>query len=500
MSNQLVNGRASRQYATMRIADVEVGVEYAHRKSSWSPDASRVVVREKITGGRLRVEVLEPAADTENTFRRGSRVEVRSRSILCTWEVWPELSAAEQETRDKEAAEKRERWAEIEQQEIADPTRPISDKYDTRYYSSLVDSTEHLRDWPLPEPRFAWRPVQQQLKAAALRTLEGLPVYLARDLLAGATLWSDDSSSSVVTPDGSAGAVLGPLAPTLTETMDWANRGYLARRIPDDLLSAASGFVEACAAAITKEGGHLELPEVPQLDPIHFSGPGWMRISYGYSSGRRIHAPDCHVLQSQKTDPNKAATWPAWRLNLPGSDPCGNCEGPWMAASPALLGFFAAIAIWRHRSDKSLERWQLRACLMMLADAARARAIEVEPDRDWVHRVVSALVVGRPGENGWDAYTALKQMGGDSRTWDSARQMSALRLAYDRLTILHDALPLSLRPADQPEPQPTENLSVEAELRRTGIQSWYHSLSQVCTDKLPDLDLLLFGLPGAIKW
>ncbi|MEV0606948.1 hypothetical protein AB0I61_11320 [Polymorphospora rubra] len=482
----------------MRIADVEVGVEYAHRKNSWSPDASRVVVREKLTGGRLRVEVLEPAAGTEKTFRRGSRVEVTSRSILCAWEAWPELSAVEQETRDKEAAEQRERWAEFEQQKIADPTRPISDEYDTRYYSSLVESVEDLRDWPIPKPRAAWRPVRQQLEAAALRTLEGLPVDLARDLLAGATLVPDDSSPSAAIPDGSAGAVLGPLAPTLTDAMDWANRGYLARRIPNDLLSAASGFVEACAAAITKAGGYLGLHEVPQLDPMHFPGPGWMRVSYGYSSGRRIHAPDCHVLQSQKTDPNKAPTWPAWRLNLPGSDPCGNCGGPWMAASPALLGFFAAIAIWRHRSDKPLERWQLRACLVMLADAARARAIEVEPDRDWVHRVVSALVVDRPGENGWDAYTALKPLGGDFRAWDSARQMSALRLAYDRLAILHDALPVSLRSADQP--QPTENLSVEAEQRRTGIQSWYHSLSHVCTDELPDLDLLLFGLPGATKW
>ncbi|BCB84692.1 hypothetical protein Psuf_020050 [Phytohabitans suffuscus] len=134
----------------------------------------------------------------------------------------------------------------------------------------------------------------------------------------------------------------------------------------------------------------------------------------------------------------------------------------------------------------------------MLADAAHARAIEVEPDRDWVHRVVSALVVDRPGANGWDAYTALKPLGGDFRAWDSARQMSALRLAYDRLAILHDALPVSLRSADQP--QLTENLSVEAERRRTGIQSWYHSLSHVCTDELPDLDLLLFGLPGATKW
>jgi hypothetical protein len=481
------------------MADVEVGAEYAHRESSGSLHASRVAVREKLAGGRIRVTVLAPAAEAEKPLRRGSLVEVTSRSLASTWEAWPELSAAEQGARDKVAAERREYWAKFEQEKIADPARSVPDEYDSRYYyTSLIDSIDDLRDWPIPAQRRAWRLDRQRLEAAALRVFEGLPVYLARDLLAAAALGTDDASPTVEALDGSVGAVLGPLTPTLTDAMDWANRGNLARRIPDGLLSAANGFVNACADLFARQGGHLRLPETPPLEARRFPGPGWMRVSYGHSSGRRIHAPDCHGLKSQQTDPNKAPTWPAWRLNLPGSDPCGNCGGPWVAANPALLGFLSAVAIWRHRSNKAVERWQLRACLTMLADAARARAIGVEPDRGWVHAVVTALVADQPGGEGWDAYNALRPLGGDYRTWDEARQMNALRLAYGRLAILEDTLPASAHSADRP--QLMEDLPVEAERRREAVQSWYLSLTQVCADELPDLDLLLFGMPGATKW
>jgi hypothetical protein len=478
------------------MADIEVGAEYAHREGD-SGQVSRVLVRKKLGGGRLSVKILETAVGAGKSFRCGALVEVTSRSLVCAWTLWPELDAAEQAARDEAEARSRERRAAFEREGIADADRLVPDKYDSRYYTSLVDSVADLRDWPIPSPRRGWRMDRERLVSSALTVLEGLPVYLTRDLLAAAELDADDSVPVAERSGGSVGAALGPLAPVLVDAMEWQDRGYLARRIPADLLSAANDFVDACARTFAEQGGRLNVPETPPLERTSFSGPGWMRVRYGHSSGRRIHAPDCHVLKSNMTDPNQAPTWPAWRLNLPGSDPCGNCGGPWVAASPALVGFLSAIAVWQHRSTKTVERWQLRACLTMLADAAQARAIEIEPDMDWVGRIVTALVADQPGEQGWDAYKALLPLGGDFRKWAKARQLGALRLAYNRLLILNDALPSSVRPGDQPSP--VDKLPGAPEQRRQAVQSWYHDLTRICVEELTDLDLLLFGLPGAVK-
>jgi hypothetical protein len=480
----------------MRLADIEVGAEYAHRAHNRSIDASRVAVREKLTGGRLRVKVLEPAAASEQPLRRGALIEVTSRSLATPWTAWPELAAAEQRTRDEEAARRRERRTEFEYKEIADPGRALPAKYDERWSTSLVESPDDLRDWPIPSLRLAWRKDRQFEVAAALRVLKGLPVALARDLLAAASIEVTDSPSADDHAAGSVGAVLGPLAWVLVDAMDWAGRGSMVDRLADGLLSATNEFVGACAAVFAEQGGRLRVPETPPLEPADFPGPGWLRVSYGESTGRRLHAPDCHVLKGQKTNPNEAATWPAWRLNLPGSAPCGNCDGPGLAATPALFGFLTATVVWLHRSRKSVEQWQLRACLLMLADAAEARAVEVEPDSDWVGAVVTALLLDRPGDDGWDAYNALQLLGGDFRDWEKAHQKAALDLAYRRLIVLSDALPASRRPADRP-PELDQTLG-DAGQRRQTIQRWYRGLSRACAEDLPGLDHLLFGLPGAI--
>jgi hypothetical protein len=481
----------------MRMADIEVGTDYAHRAHSWSIDASRVGVREKLTGARVRVKVLEPADGAEQPLRRGAVVDVTSRSLVSSWTDWPELAAAEQRTRDEETARRKAHQLEVEQEEVADPSRTLPDKYDKPYFNHLVESTDDLRDWPIPAPHLSWRTDRRIQTEAALSALRGLPVYLARDLLAAAAFQATEHPPEERIP-GSVGFVLGPLASALIETMDWVGRGSLVHRLPDHLLSAAFDFTDACAAAFAERGGCLRLPETPPLERTAFPGPGWLRVRYAPSTGTRIHAPDCHVLKSQKMDPIEAPTWPAWHLNLPGSDPCANCGGPWLAATPALLGFLTAATVWLHRSRGALEKWQLRACLMLLAEAAQARAVEVEPDRDWVGQVVTVLLADRPGDKGWDAYKPLLFFGGDFRDWHKARQKAALNLAYRRLALLHDALPVSIRPGDRPsEP---DQLPGNADGRRQTIQSWYESLKHACVQELPDLDLLLFGLPGANKW
>ncbi|MEV6346298.1 hypothetical protein [Actinoplanes sp. NPDC051851] len=231
----------------MRIADIEVGAEYAHREGG-SLQVSRVLIREKLGGGRLRVKILEAAAGGDSP-RRGASVEVTSRSLVCAWRSWPELAAAGQTARDEAEARIRDRRADFDRERVADAGRPLPDGYDSLSYAMLVDSVADLRDWPVPALHCGWRMDREQLSAAALRVLVGLPVNLARDLLAAAELDAGEPAAAVECPDGSVGAVLGPLAPVLTDAMEWPDRGYLARRIPDGLLSAANDFVEACTHA-----------------------------------------------------------------------------------------------------------------------------------------------------------------------------------------------------------------------------------------------------------
>jgi hypothetical protein len=194
----------TRDYSFMRMSDVKVDTEYAHRENSWRRQISRVVVPERLAGGKLRVEILEPAKDTEKTLRRGAVVEVTSRSLVSTWQAWPELAAAEQEERDRKEAEIRDRHARMEYEKAADPGRPLPDEYDSHsWFSDLVDSVESLRDWPLPTPARMWRADRTSLEAAALKALTGLPVNLVRDLLAAAAHTGDKSLPADESPDNS---------------------------------------------------------------------------------------------------------------------------------------------------------------------------------------------------------------------------------------------------------------------------------------------------------
>ncbi|WP_153040101.1 hypothetical protein [Actinoplanes sp. TFC3] len=190
------------------------------------------------------------------------------------------------------------------------------------------------------------------------------------------------------------------------------------------------------------------------------------------------------MLKSLSLAPNQAPTWPAWRLNLPGTDMCTICGGPGVAATPALLGFLAAAVIWEHRSGELVERWQLRACLTMLAEAAAARAREVEPDISWYENVVTELLADPPGERGQEACQALTQPDRQYRKLARVKQLSALTLAQDRLEVLEQALPPHLRP-ERPMRLST----------RSSLQTWYKNLTEVCRDEIPHVEMLLFSLP-----
>jgi hypothetical protein len=48
--------------------------------------------------------------------------------------------------------------------------------------------------------------------------------------------------------------------------------------------------------------------------------------------------------------------------------------------------------------------------------------------------------------------------------------------------------------------QPVEDLARDSRLRRETVRSWYSAGRSACIEALPDFDLLLFTLPGAVKW
>jgi hypothetical protein len=356
---------------------------------------------------------------------------------------------------------------------LADPARILPPAYDRGYRSWPVGEPADLRDWPVPPPHSL---------DAALTVLKGLPVGLARDLLAAA-----GPSQAESLAEGSVRTAFGPLRSTLYAAMQWTvGGGHLANRLSDELWATTAEFASACSEQFAVRGDILDLPDTPPLHPVNFPGPGWLRVSYGETSGQRSHAPDCRVLKSLSLSPDQAPTWPAWRLNLPGTDLCTICGGPGVVATPALLGFLAAAVVWQQRSGEIVERWQLRACLIMLAEAATARAREVEPDISWYENVVTELLADPPGERSMDAYEALTQSDRQYRKQARVKQLSVLTTAQDRLEILHQALPPHLRP--------------EKPLRlstRPSLQAWYRSLTDVCRDEIPHIETLLFVPSGA---
>ncbi|AGL14651.1 hypothetical protein [Actinoplanes sp. N902-109] len=406
----------------------------------------------------------------------------------------------------------------FEDEHRADPARPLPAAYDRGYRSWPVGELADLRDWPVPAvlPE-AGMPGSASPSHAATAALRGLPVGLARDLLAAAQpvargtgqpgstphprpavspadhshddIPGEPGNAGGTTGDTSVGRVLGPLRPILIAAMQWTTgHGHLANRLPAELWATTAEFASACTEQFAVRGDILDLPDTPPLPPRNFAGPGWLRVSYGETSGQRSHAPDCRVLKSLSLVPNQAPTWPAWRLNLPGTDMCTICGGPGVAATPALLGFLAAAVVWEHRLGETVERWQLRACLTMLAEAAADRAREVEPDISWYENVITELLADPPGERGSEAFQALTQSDRQYRKQARVKQLSALTLAQDRLEVLNRALPAHLRP--------------EKPLRfgtRPSLQTWYKTLTEVCRDEIPHVELLLFDLSDVVE-
>lgn len=121
--------------------------------------------------------------------------------------------------------------------------------------------------------------------------------------------------------------------------------------------------------------------------------------------------------------------------------------------------------------------------------AARARILE--PDITLTWRIVTALTEDAPAENGWAAHAAVA-----ATYWNrlddefgklAPPQLEAARvLARDRLITLASALPSSQRPLPLPQ---AASLKV--------LRQRYTQLKELLQDMVPQMDRLLFTLPGA---
>ncbi|MBY8856756.1 hypothetical protein K7711_09735 [Nocardia sp. CA2R105] len=157
----------------------------------------------------------------------------------------------------------------------------------------------------------------------------------------------------------------------------------------------------------------------------------------------------------------------------------------------ALAGFVAAVDVWRDRERSRIERWQQAAFYRLLSATACARAEALEPDITLTWRIVASLHENAPAEDGWAAYavvaaTKWNRLDEELERLTPPQREAARSLARYRLTELENALPSRQRPLPLPR---TADISV--------LRQRYRHLEKLLEETVPQLDRLLFTLPGA---
>jgi hypothetical protein len=138
-----------------------------------------------------------------------------------------------------------------------------------------------------------------------------------------------------------------------------------------------------------------------------------------------------------------------------------------------------------------IEGWQQEAFQRLLVATAAARAQMLEPDITPALRIVATLAENAPSEEGWAAYAVVTATDWNHQSKELEKltppQREAARaLARDRLTTLENALPSSQRPLPLPQ-------AVDVKI----LRQRYRHLKELLQDTVPQLDRLLFTLPGA---
>lgn len=477
----------------MKQADLEVGQDYAfltHQPNGNGPHAARVRIISLDGGGKVTVQFIGPGdAPTERDETR----QVSCRSIARRWEEWPDWP--DPRLAEQDAQETEQRRHEDYERRRADriavkAERPLPDEYDEEDF--IRDRADAKERAALAKMYYKVRGFGSHGKPDEITPLlVDLPVRVLRDILA------TDENRRPGAPDTVAAVFMRSAA--LLEIARVESLGlseYLPR--PSELLGETDvAFVSALCEHVAATGGDLLLPPVPSLpdwvreeDRLMVPALGWLRLAVADTSGEKLHSPSCHVVRSRSV--SQADHLPWWRVMVEGSHRvCGVCDGPCVRDLVPLVGFTAAVDVWHHRGRDGIEQWQQAAFQRLLAATSTVRAAMPEPDILLGHRIVDALSENAPGKEGWAAYWLL--VGTD---WNGANdkfqqlrpeeQEDARVLARDRLTTLEAILPVAKRSSRLPE-------GADEQL----LRERYKQLYRMLVDDVPQLDRLLFTLPGA---
>jgi hypothetical protein len=495
--------------AVVKQADLNVGSDYAfptYKPYDAAPLAARVRVVSVDGGGKVTVLVIDPGAKPPKNawgarpLKRNERPTVATRDIACPWAEWTDRAAsiaAELKARVEARAAEAQGWRDDHDRQradrlVVDAGRVLPEEYDEEHFYAEADAEERAA---LSKAYIKARGLGPYATLDELMPLlVDLPVPVLRDILA-----ADDHRRS-----GAQGTVASTFmrAAALLEVARVASmdRDHASRDIPQPgkLLGESDiAFVDAIREHIAATGGELLLPPVPPLpdwvgEEERAMAPvfGWLRLAIADTSGERLHSPGCQFVRSCPVLLADHAPW--WHVMLENRRRlCGTCSGPGVRDLVPIAGFVAAVDVWQDRGRGRIERWQQAAFQRLLSKTAAARAQALEPDITLAWRITAALVEDAPAENGWAAYalaaaTAWNRLGEELDKLTPTQQEAARVLTRDRLTALEAVLPLSQRPLPLPQ-------SVNVDVLRQRCRQ----LNTLLQDAVPQLDRLLFTLPGA---
>lgn len=505
----------------MKQGDLVVGEEYAFReREEWRnlEGAARVKVVGKPAGGQVDVRFLEKASDSKLPKPKGTTT-IKTRYLLCPWPEWPAFQKAEAQARLETEAE-RETWnAAYEYARTSDPQRPLPDIYEETLFEYRYEESVHVAQIlaALNERRVS--EVSEEQVVPVLQKFDNEGVI--RDFTAAVV---EDNRFQIVNADESA-------AQPTSVTVNVAYRGAahllakLVRRRGVSLREVFEDrdleFIEACRQQVLAAGGDLELPPTPSLPGEDMGwrseSPPWFRVFYATNtSGRRLHDPNCSALGSHSDPYAHVANVAAWTLRW--ADVCGRCWGPGVRVSPALVAFRAAADVWALRNPASnepedvapeensnvislhpttpppaIEAWQVRATVLLIAQAEMDRAELGEPRRTLTHATWDALAPLEPGQ-GEAMATALLVHDRDAKGNEGPMRVRAVR----RVLELVEMLPEDLR---KKVPDEVQRIASGSTIGASHvIHYWFRSQMHAVRDVLYAPEVLLFGEHAGYIW
>jgi hypothetical protein len=490
----------------VKQADLQVGQDYAfpiYKPYDAAPLAARVRVLSLDGGGKATVQVVDPGeklpkhAWGATPVKRNEKRQVSTRNIACPWEAWASHAASIDAELEARAAE-RQQWHDDYERKRADrvtvdPDRALPDEYDEEFIRDSTDAGERAVLAKAYVRVRGFGPYATVDEISPL--LVDLPVRVLRDILA-------TNENRQPGAPGTVAAVFTRSAALLEDariaSIDRSRGGHDDIPRPRELLGEADvAFVSALREQVVASGGNLLLPPVPLLpdwvseeDRQMAPAFGWLRLAVADTSGEKLHSPSCHIVRSRSVPLADHMPW--WRVMVESSRRvCGVCDGPCVRDLVPLAGFAAAVDVWHHRGRDRIEQWQQAAFQRLLAVTSVARAEALEPDITLAHRIIDALSENAPGDEGWGAYALLVGTNWNGindrfKQLPPAQQEAARVLARDRLATLEAVLPASKRPLRLPQ-------SADERL----LRDRYDQLSRMLDDDVPQLDRLLFTLPGA---